>query len=39
VMRDTICGHVTKVVGDHYETPSVEDMANALRQFPRYELS
>jgi integrase len=35
-VRDFICGHATKSVGDHYETPSVEDMANALRQFPRY---
>jgi integrase len=38
VMRDAICGHAPKTVGDHYETPSPEDMANALKQFPRYEI-
>jgi integrase len=38
VIRDAICGHSTKDVGDHYETPTVEDMANALRSFPRYEV-
>jgi integrase len=37
-IRDFICGHASKAVGDQYETPSVEDMANALRQFPRYAL-
>ncbi len=36
VMRDAICGHASKSVGDEYEKPTVEDMANALRQFPRY---
>lgn len=24
--------------GDHYETPSLEDMAEAIKHFPRYEL-
>jgi integrase len=38
IVRDTICGHATKDVGDEYETPTVEDMANALRSFPRYQI-
>jgi integrase len=36
-VRGHICGHATKAVGDDYETPTVEDMANALHRFPRYE--
>jgi integrase len=36
--RDAFCGHATKDVGDHYETPSLEDMAEALKHFPRYEM-
>jgi integrase len=38
VMRDAICGHAPKTVGDHYEMPSPNDMAEALKQFPRYEI-
>jgi integrase len=37
-IRDAICGHAPKTVGDEYETPSVEDMANALLQFPKYDV-
>jgi integrase len=37
-IRDAICGHAPKAVGDEYETPTVDDMAAALRQFPRYEV-
>lgn len=36
--RDAFCGHTTKDVGDQYETPSLEDMAEAIKQFPRYEV-
>jgi integrase len=39
VMRDAICGHASKSVGDEYEKPTVEDMANALKQFPRYKIA
>jgi integrase len=35
-IRDAFCGHSTRDVGDQYETPTPEDMADALRQFPRY---
>jgi integrase len=38
VMRDAICGHASKSVGDEYEKPLVEDMAEAMRQFPRYKI-
>jgi integrase len=38
VMRDAICGHAPKTIGDHYEMPSPNDMAAALKQFPRYEI-
>ena len=38
VVRDTICGHATKAVADDYEKPTVEDMANALKQFLRYKI-
>jgi integrase len=36
--RDAFCGHSTKDVGDQYETPTAEDMADALKQFPRYDI-
>jgi integrase len=35
--RFAFCGHSTKEEGDSYETPTVEDMADALKRFPRYE--
>jgi integrase len=38
VMRDAICGHSSQTVGDEYEKPLVEDMAEALKQFPRYKI-
>jgi integrase len=34
--RDAFCGHASKEVGDHYETPSLEDMAEEIKRFPRY---
>jgi integrase len=37
-VRDAICGHTLRDVGDQYEAPTVEDMAVALRKFPRYEV-
>jgi integrase len=38
-MRDEICGHSSGTVADGYEHPSVEDMAEALRKFPRWEVA
>ncbi len=37
-LRDAICGHSDGRVGAIYETPTVEDLAKAIAQFPRYEL-
>jgi hypothetical protein len=37
-IRDAICGHSPRTVADIYETPNLEDMAEALKRFPRYEL-
>jgi hypothetical protein len=37
-IRDAICGHTPRAVGDQYETPTVADMAEALKKFPRYEI-
>ena len=37
-IRDEICGHAPGSVGDGYEHPTVEDMAVALKRFPRYEV-
>jgi integrase len=37
-IRDEICGHAPGSVGDGYEHPTVEDMAVALKHFPRYEV-
>ncbi|WP_203423076.1 hypothetical protein [Sinorhizobium sp. BG8] len=36
--RFAFCGHEDGDVGDHYETPTLEDMAEELKKFPRYEL-
>jgi integrase len=38
VVRDAICGHAPRAVRDQYEIPTIEDMANALKQFPRYKI-
>ncbi|HWU65162.1 MAG TPA: hypothetical protein VN112_24335 [Ensifer sp.] len=35
-IRDAICGHAPATVGDIYQLPNVEDMAEALKDFPRY---
>lgn len=37
-IRDAICGHSPRTVADIYETPTLDDMAEALKRFPRYEL-
>jgi integrase len=37
-LRDAICGHSEGRVGAIYETPSIEDIAEAISRFPRYEL-
>lgn len=37
-IRFAFCGHASDDVGDDYETPTVEDMAEELKAFPRYEL-
>ncbi|WFU49026.1 hypothetical protein [Sinorhizobium terangae] len=36
--RFAFCGHESDEVGDIYETPTLEDMAEALKTFPRYDL-
>jgi integrase len=33
-MRDAICGHSPRTVADEYETPTLEDMAAAMKKFP-----
>ncbi|WP_162244716.1 tyrosine-type recombinase/integrase [Aureimonas sp. Leaf454] len=38
-IRDGMCGHSVRDVASHYETASVEDFAEAMKQFPRYDLS
>lgn len=35
-IRFAFCGHSSDDVGDDYETPTVEDMAEELKAFPRY---
>lgn len=37
-IRDAICGHASRTIADDYETPSLDDMAAALKSFPRYQL-
>jgi integrase len=39
VMRDAICGHTPETEGDKYEKPTVKDMANALKDFPRHKVA
>ena len=36
--RDAICGHSPRTDADEYETPLLNDMAEALKKFPRYEV-
>lgn len=36
--RFAFCGHESDDVGDIYETPTIEDMAEELNKFPRYEI-
>ena len=38
-IRDAICGHSPRTEADKYETPTVVDMANALKTFPRYDIT
>jgi integrase len=38
-IRDAICGHSPRTVADQYETPTLDDMAEALTTFPRYEIA
>lgn len=35
-LRDAFCGHSSGNVGSIYERPSVEDLADAIKEFPRY---
>lgn len=35
-IRDAFCGHAPGTVGAIYEVPSVEDLAEAIKRFPRY---
>ena len=37
-LRDAICGHSEGRVGAIYETPSIEDIAEAIARFPRYDV-
>lgn len=36
--RFAFCGHEDGDVGDEYETPTLQDMAEELKKFPRYEV-
>lgn len=35
-LRDAFCGHSSGNVGSIYERPTVEDLAEAIKDFPRY---
>lgn len=35
-IRFAFCGHTSNDVGDIYELPSIEDLAEAIKDFPRY---
>jgi integrase len=37
-IRDAMCGHAPKVVGDEYETPEITDLIESMKKFPRYEI-
>jgi hypothetical protein len=34
----TVNDHSPRAIADQYETPTIEDMAEALKEFPRYEI-
>jgi integrase len=34
-IRDAMCGHAPKVVGDEYETPDTAELIEAMKRFPR----
>ena len=36
-IRTAMAGHSFEEVSEEYETPSVQDMAEAMKKFPRYE--
>jgi hypothetical protein len=38
-IRTAMCGHGFDEVSEEYETPSVSDMATALKKFPRYDVT
>jgi hypothetical protein len=37
-MSDYLTGHAHKTVGARYGAPTLDDMAAALKRFPRYDL-
>ena len=37
-IRDAICGHAPRSTAESYEHATVEDMAEALEQLPRYSI-
>lgn len=37
-LRDAICGHTPRHVGSDYELPKIEELAEAMARFPRYEV-
>lgn len=38
-IRDAMCGHAPKVVGDEYETSDIADLIEGMKRFPRYDLT
>lgn len=37
-IRDAMCGHKPATVGDKYELPTADDLIEAMKAFPRYEI-
>lgn len=37
-IRDALCGHTDPKVGRIYEIPDIEELAEAIKAFPRYEI-
>jgi len=37
-MSDSITGHAHRSIGSRYGAPTLEDMAEAMKKFPRYVL-
>jgi integrase len=37
-IRNTMCGHGAVTEGDKYETPTLDDLAEVMKTFPRYRL-